>query len=256
MKVYLPWLGEFGTELIEYVPRIFADPEEKIVCFERGKASIYSGNGRKVTVPRVKEKDRKCGGSLNQYEIWDGLRRRLGNGKEYIEADRTKLTGKRTFFVPNGKEFQFETDVVLFPRLRSTGKRRNWDDWPRLADALKAEGIRVFAAGHGDSSYRLNCHAAWDYCSRNQLDASIWAIKNSKLRVGTMTALTVLSLYCGRRPWVLTTPDGRLCERGRENERPNWRFLRLVDHLGAGFEEKRLLGDIPGIVNEIKRGLT
>jgi len=255
MKVFLPWLGEFGTELIEYIPRVFADPEEKVVCYEAGKASMYPSASRRIIIPRIPERFRKCGGGTNQAEVWDRIRSQLGNGKEYVEAGRDGFKGKRRFFVPEGKVFEFETDVVIFPRLRTTGKRRNWEAWPELVDALKAEGILVFAAGHGDSSYRVNCHAAWDYCSRYQLDASIWAIKNSLLRVGTMTALTVLSLYCGRRPWVLTTPDGRLCEKGRENERPNWGFLKFTDHKGAGYEEKKMLGDIPAIVNEIKWGL-
>ena len=253
IKVYLPWLGEFGTELIRYVPIIYGDPGPKIVCHERGKAAVYPSCTQRIVIPRIKEKDRKSAGSLNQYEIWDRLKARLGNDKQYIEPASTGNRGGRKLFVPNGKQFDFETDVVLFPRKRTTGARRNWEGWVDLAQALKAEGLRVFAAGHGDSSLRLDCHAAWDYCSRNQLDVSIWAIKHSKLRIGMITALSILSLYCGRRPWVLTIEDGRVCEKCRE--KPNINFLKWSDHLNVGWDVFNILGDIPAIVKKVKEEL-
>jgi hypothetical protein len=253
IRVYLPWLGEFGTELIRWVPGIYGDPGEKIVCHEAGKASIYPSAGRRIVIPRIREKDRKSAGSINQFEIWDRLKAQFGNDKNYVHPKSTGGQGRRKLFVPNGKRFDFETDVVLFPRKRTNGARRNWDGWEPLAEALKAEGLRVFAAGHGDSSFHLNCHAAWDYCSRYHLDASIWAIKHSKLRIGMITSLSVLSLYCGRRPWVLTTADGRLCEKCRE--KPNINFLKWSDHLKVGWDVFNVLGDIPEIVKKVKEEL-
>lgn len=253
MNVYLPWLGEFGTELIRWVPVVYGDPGPKIVCHETGKASVYPSDGQRIKVPRIKELLRKCAGSTNQFEVWDRLKDRLGNDKEYIEPRSTGVRGNQKYFVPQGRGFYFDCDVVLFPRKRHVGARRNWDGWTQLVDALKAEGIRVFAAGHGDSSFRVNCHAAWDYCSQYQLDASIWAIKNSKLRVGMITALTVLSLYCGRRPLVLTTEDGRVCEKCRE--KPNINFLEWSDHEKVGWDVLNILGDVPAIVDKIKKGL-
>lgn len=255
MKVYLPWLGEFGTELIQYVPRVYADPNPKVVCYEQGKGTMYPSYTKRIVIPRIAEKRRKSAGGLDQFNIWEKLKMQfqLGDDKEYVIPKSTGIAGQRKYFIPKGRKFDFQCDVVLFPRKRTTGRRRNWPGWSDLADALKAEGLRVFAAGHGDSSFRLNCHAAWDYCSRNQLDASIWAIKHSQLRIGMITALSVLSLYCGRRPWVLTTKDGRLCEKCRE--KPNINFLKWSDHLDVGWDVYNILGDVPAIVEKIKESL-
>lgn len=254
MKVYLPWLGEFGTEMIQYVPAIYGDPDEKIVCYERGKRPVYPSATKRIEIPRIKEADRKSAGSLNQYEIWDDLKAKLGNDKTYFSPKTTGSGRRRKYFIPEGRKFDFSADVVLFPRKRHVGARRNWLGWEDLANALKAEGFKVFAAGHGDSSFHINCHAAWDYCSKHHLDASIWGIKHSKLRIGMITALTIVSLYCGRRPWILTTEDGRVCEKCREG--PNISFLRWTDHQKVGWDILNILGDIDMIVKKIKESLT
>ena len=96
---------------------------------------------------------------------------------------------------------------------------------------MRANGYSVFACGHPDSSFKLNCPCAWDY--NNPLEASIWAIKHSKIRIGLMTALTVLSLYCEKRPWILTTERGMKCNIGKDA--PSYNYFWFADWKKVGW---------------------
>lgn len=253
MRVYLPWLGEFGSELLFWVPAVYADRGEKVVCHELGKAQVYPDPGsRRYEVDRVTDRARKSNGALGQWEVFQQVRLYFGPRCEYVEPRRLKGQARR-FFVPEARhKYPRERwDVVVFPRRRQNVATKNWKGWPDLVAALKSEGLSVFAAGHGDSSFKVPCAAAWDW--QDPLDATIWALKHSRLRLGMMTALTVLSLMCGRAPLVLTTPDGKQDLGGKQG--PNWKYLRECDHLKAGWEEVRLLGDVRGIVRDLVRRL-
>jgi hypothetical protein len=185
-----------------------------------------------------------------QEEIFNRIRNQIGPG-EYIMPKR--LYQKRKWFVPGTiKDYGFDVDVVIFPRRRHVAARKNYKMWPEIVEMLKAEGLSIFAAGHRDSSFHVDCVSAWDY--ENDLDATIWALKNSQIRIGRITALTVLSLLCGMKPTVMTTSWGTLAEGGRD--KPNWSYLKTCDHMGVGYnviegseEPFKILG---GIVNEIR----
>lgn len=124
----------------------------------------------------------------------------------------------------------------------------NWDGWHELILSLQSHGLRVFAAGHRDSTEPLPCPGIWDYFENTDLDASIHAIKNSKIRIGPTTALHLLSLMCGMPATVLTTEDGRI--HPNANAKPTLSFLATADHLNVGYDTINTF-DIGKITNEI-----
>lgn len=250
MRVYLPWLGEFGSELLKWVPRINADKTEKVVCFERGKECLYP-TGQPHIVERVSESDRKCSGALIQQTVFDEIRGVYGDA-EYIMPTTIGSPGfPEGIFEPDVPEFGFKCDIVVFPRWRHNTKRLNWELWPEFVRWLQAHGYDVFAAGHPDSSFEVECRAAWDYM--NPLEASVYAIKNSRLRIGMMTALAVLSLYCGKSPWIMTTENGMKCNTGKDF--PNFAYFWFADWKNVGWRTYPFLNNFPKMLPFIEEAL-
>ena len=238
MRVYLPWLGEFGSELLKWVTRINADKQRKIVCFEKGKEVLYvRGNVEDFyVVDRIAEAERKCSGALWQENIWAEIIAYYGTDNEYIKPSTTWWSTnylQNKPFVPTvSDDYKIECDIAVFPRWRHNTARKNWEQWPDFVDMLKAEGFNVFACGHPDSSYKVDCEFAWDY--HNSLAASIGAIKNSNVRIGCNTALNILSLYCGMPVWVIISEKGMSCNVGKDGV--NYAYYWFADHKDVGWK--------------------
>lgn len=251
MKVYLPWLGEFGNELLRWVPMVKTDRGEKVICHEAGKECLYPDATVRHVVPRIAETDRKCAGAVSQMQIWNEIRAEYGDAEYIVPSSLYPLRSEYERFAPETKDFGFECDVAVFPRWRHNTTRKNWEAWPGFIGMLLAEGLNVFACGHPDSSFPVACWAAWDF--ENPLEASIWAIKHSKLRIGLTTALTVMSLYCGMKPWIIITEKGTVSHIG--NEGPNTKYFDYADINDVGWRVLPLYHDPRQIVAEVKRAL-
>lgn len=253
MKIYLPWLGEFGTEVLRYVPKVHADESEKIVFCEEGKEALYPERNL-ITIPKIEERQRKCGGSLNQFEIWDGIKAEYGKDYEYIQPASTIGYPGTGYFHPKPlKQYDIKADIVVFPRWRHNTHRMNWQRWGEfINDYLKVEGFSVFAAGTKDMSFPVDCPASWDY--DRELDASICAIENSKVRVGLITALDLICMLCGKSPWVLLTEKGMKCNVGRDGA--NLLYLWQTDIHKVGWKIWPFLNEPYRILEEIRWELT
>lgn len=248
MKIFLPWLGEFGTELLRWVPRAKAEIDYKVICYEEGKDCIYPDADERHIIPRIDEYKRKCAGSLNQFEIWDEIKSVYKNRKvTYCVPSSTIGYGQFKPFAPQVPKLDFECDVAIFPRWRHNTERRNWQQWPILVEMLLAEGLNIFVCGHPDSSFDLKCNGSGNY--NNPLEASIWAIKHSKIRFGLTTALTVMSLYCEKRPWIIVHESGRLSEKDRAG--PNLIYFKYADIGKVGWDIKPLYSQPKRLVEEI-----
>jgi len=249
MKVYLPWLGEFGNELLRWVPAIYNDPGDKIVCYEAGKECLYPRGTEFYVIPRIEATQRVCSGSLNQVELWAEIRARLGPDHEYIEPHSTWPMAAITdeFFVPETPDYGFECDVAIFPRLKKQGPFKNWEHWQYVVDELKERGLRVFACGHKDSSYDVDCPTAWDY--EDSLAASIYGMIHSTVRIGPSTALTILSHYCNKSVWVLCLGEGSPA--AVERTLPNFRYAKYADRGGVGIKVVPYMSEPERVVGEI-----
>ena len=249
MKVYLPWLGEFGNELLRWVPAIYNDPGDKIVCYEAGKECLYPRGTEFYVIPRIEVTQRVCSGSLNQVELWAEIRARLGPDHEYIEPHSTWPMAAITdeFFVPETRDFGFECDVAIFPRFKKQGPFKNWDYWQYVVDELTTRGVSVFACGHKDSSSPVSCPTAWDY--EDSLEASVWGIIHSKVRIGPSTALTILSHYCNKSVWVLCLGEGPPA--AVERTLPNFRYAKYADKNQVGIRIVPYMSEPEKVVEEI-----
>ena len=245
VKVYLPCQQEFGYELLHVVPRINGDTDEKIIVHERDKNSLYPNATKRLIITPMNSSVKGVGVEKTTKEIWNSVKEYFGPGHKYIEP--ALIRGERKWFVPQVRDLEFEIDVVVFPRKKKYMAAKNWSQWHELVDALKAEGLKVFAGGCGFSSEHVNCPSAWDYA--NHLDATIYAILHSKIRLGIITALHILSVMCGRETWVLTNKKGM--SHIRSNTPPNISYIRTADHLNAGVKTIPLLEDVRGIVNAV-----
>ena len=246
MKIYLPYIGEFGGELLTFVPRIHGleEPADYVYC-EEGKACLY---------PNVK--------ILHELKINEGdnikktYKKIIGINKNTHQWIKPKQIGvARRFFEPKINPTKYDSgkiDVVIFPRKKTKVHGKNWNDWQAVVEKLKMNGVTIFAAGSREYSYDLNCHAAWDY--DNCLEASIWAIQNSTIRIGIITALHVLSMMCKAKPIVLTNKKGMSAL--ISNTRPEYNYLKIADHGNVGYESWPYLEDKEKVINEIYRRLS
>ena len=247
MRVYLPWQGEFGFELLHVIPRINGDEGEKIIVHERNKSCLYPNTTKRLIVTPRDSSLKGVGIAKETIEIWNTVKEYLGPEHKYIEP--RAIRGKCEWFIPHVPDLDFQVDVVVFPRKKKYMAAKNWSGWHELVERLKAEGLKVFGGGCGQSSYHVDCHSAWDY--HNHLEATIHAILNSKIRLGIITALHVLSVMCGRDTWILTNKKGM--SHIRSNTPPNLSYIKSADHRGVGLKTVPLLEDIGGIVNEVAR---
>jgi hypothetical protein len=253
VKIYMPWLGEFGSELLKWVPKIYANNDADVVCCELGKEVLYPRTKGLFGVSRVNEAQRHCSGYENEDFVFQGIRQRFGDEHKYIYPN-TIPSPKGTVFEPElPYDYDIHCDITLFPRWRHTGARKNWPHWSYLCQALQGEGLKVFACGHGDSSLHIPCPSAWDFNGQD-LNASIYAIKHSKIRIGNMGALGVLSLMCGKKPWIITSEKSYHTD--RRGDACNWAYYEFADHKEVGWKVLPWLDEPERIVKECLNSLS
>jgi hypothetical protein len=210
MKIILPYRGEFGHKIMSHVPKVnFIDPP-KIICCEDGEEALYPGAKHHILVERKNDKDRR------QYPVYDlefveEIKKQMlpiYPDATYIHPIDLSSHGpvKRKHFIPEPLEKRGITcDIVICPRKRSYGKRKNWPLWNKLVKELNKK-YQVFAAGAPDSSFELDCEKAWDY--ERFLDASIEAMLSAKTVIATDNGLAFLALLCGKSLNLIVYKDG------------------------------------------------
>ena len=231
--VCLPLTYEFGGELLKNVYQVNGIDGYKIVCHEKGKECLYPGADERFYVEK----------GVSDDEIKSKF------GKEYTFVAAGGYCRKAKPFIPEVKNYGIKADVVIFPRKKKNNAQMNWNQWDLFVNMLQTRGVHVFAAGHPDNSFHPKCASAWDY--DNYLEATICAIMNSSIRVGLITALSVLSLMCGKEPWILTDPNGNKCLAA--NIGVNIGYLRWADHKKVGWKFLPHLDDINHAIYEIRR---
>jgi hypothetical protein len=169
--IILPFVGEFGSKLAKHCPGV------------HGYALANSAIGHR-----------------QQDEIYEQIRDHYGPDYQYI-TDRQPMRFTPVFFTPTTElDIDYEFDVLLLARKKSYAAGRNWAHWLKFYEALTDRGIRCLIGGQKDSCLDLPCPGVWDLVDdpRDVLEATIWGINNSKLRVGSTTGTTFLSLLCAK----------------------------------------------------------
>lgn len=234
MKIYLPFTGEFGGELLKIAPAIHGDPYPKIVCCEVGKECLYPSASKIHTIDCVQESFKATVGSRNDEEIYENIKKLFGPNYRYVEP--LPITTCPKMFTPKSSySFESKYDVVIFPRCKTYHPEFNWDGWHDLVHAFYEAGLSVFAAGHRNSTLKLSCQGVYKYISDSSIDlhTTINAINHSKVRIGPLTALHVLSQMCGQPSTVMTTSDGRMLQ--NVQKKANLSYLDFADHKKVGY---------------------
>ena len=235
MKIYLPFTGEFGGELLRVAPAIHGDPGPKVVCCEEGKECLYPSADEIHVIERPIETMKATIGSKNDAQIFETIKKKFGPLHQYIEPLHIHASPSALkWFSPQVKyDYKFYYDVVVFPRYKTYQGQFNWDGWDDLLAALSEAKLSVFAAGHRDATKQLLCRRPWNYPFSTDLDVTIWALKHSKVRIGPLTALHVLSQMCGQPSTVLIASDGWM--HPNVKKKPHLNYLNVADHKKVGY---------------------
>ncbi len=266
IPVALPFMGELGSgTIIKHVPGIYGYEGDLIVCHELGMEALYPKCTRRYTYERPKASERSAGGNRYQVRFKDSNKLKWPEDRiPYLDQIRADFepqvwedhikTGKapqwqrkyinptepfkwrKAFFIPqHSKEYDCEFDVLLFARRQQYAAARNFPYWEQFLEALQAEGIRCLVAGHPDSTAQLRCPSIWDFVEHESeiMDATIWAISKAKMRVGSATGTTLLSLLCGKNVVIIMSETGH-CVAGDKMTLPAG-YYYAMDHRRVGY---------------------
>lgn len=247
IPIALPFMGEFGGGvLLNHAPGIYGYEGDLIVCHERGYEALYPKCIDRYVYDRPPASERRAGGNIYQqhtkgFDIgdrvpyFDQIKERFGQGRRYVSPTEP-FKWKKEWFVPeHSGQYDLDFDVLLFARCQQYAAARNFPFWSEWYAVLKAEGIRCLVAGHPDSTAKLDCPGVWDLVDEPHqiLDATIWAIKAAKMRIGTPTGTTLLSVMCGKPVIMLIAETGH-CVQGDKMSFPAGYYYQM-DHLRQGY---------------------
>lgn len=229
-NLWLPYRGEFGHKVLWWAPSVYADKGPKVVCCEEGEEALFPGAEEYLIVPRNQDSKRREYVHYDQAfldQLKDSLPPRF-QGYNIVVPSKSY---PKEYFTPKPlKQYGIVCDLVVCPRRRSYGQRKNWDHWPSLISRLVGRGFVVFAAGAPDSSMDVEIPKAWDY--PRFLDATLEAMGSAELCISTDNGLAHLAVACGR-PLLLISSQGRTCP-GHSGIR--MRRYRSENHTGSPIE--------------------
>ena len=240
IKIALPFMGEFGSKAAKHVPGVAGIPRPLIICHEAGEEALYPDATERYTYERPLASERSAGGNRYQVKFKDTRKLKWPEGRvpymlqfkahfepdvweehlktgnlprwqrKYIEPTAPFKMPAKYFIPQNTGTYKCDFDVLLFARCQQYAHGRNWIYWNEFHEALKAEGIKCLVAGQPDSTAKLTCPAIWEFVDEPSqiLDATIWAIHNSRFRIGTPTGTTLLSQLCAKPPIMIINDNG------------------------------------------------
>ncbi|WP_321376962.1 glycosyltransferase family 9 protein [Trichococcus shcherbakoviae] len=176
--VILPWVGEFGWQIMQHVRYVNAHPSKyKIVCCQHGHECLYPTAAELFTdwdhpIPDAS----RCNGT-NYYDgaardrFYDKLRPRLAAA--YPECEIVSPEYICHWHMSDAPGYKFHpkvcqalpvVDVVIGPRRRDFDDTRNWDHWPELTRILQSFGLSVGVVGREETCIHCQANAfAWQH---------------------------------------------------------------------------------------------
>lgn len=215
VPIFMPYIGEFGSKLVKHAPPIngYCSEHKAIVCHEIGEDIIYPNAWKRHTFERPDETWRGAGGHRDQDITFEAIEKHFGPDRKYFtDREGMKIAPSLWFTPQERKQYEADFDVLLLTRRKEYAHGRNWEFWPELQGALKAEGIKCLVGGQSDSCQHLDCEGIWDIAPPDEiLDATVWALKNATLVLGSPTGTTFLSVMCNVPPIVIISEGGQEC---------------------------------------------
>ena len=202
INIYLPYRAEFGWIVMAHVPAVAADSGRKWVIHEPGLDSLYPGCERHLPCRVRPDHERRRWVEPDFIELERQVCETTYQASgpfEYVRpCDRIGEVPLKYFTPEPVTNYpDIRPDVVICPRKRSYGDKKNWPHWRDLAAILTGDGFDVFAAGAPDSSITdIGVSAAWDKFV--PLDATLSAFASAALVIATDAGLAHLAVLCGR----------------------------------------------------------
>lgn len=209
MIIIAPYRGEFGFRCMYHAPWVNAMPGTKTVIMEKGFEALYPNCDFIYMRDYREDADRRARPETELEQLWE--ERLRGTFKKYMKTPfPLDQAMPRKYFIPKpyGDVSQAKLyDVTVCPRKRGYGADKNWPYWIELAEKLQRHNMRIFSAGHPESSYMIDSDAAWNR-GGGYLDETIHAMLHSRIVVATDAGLAHLALMCGRPLLMITHKDG------------------------------------------------
>jgi len=226
--------------------KVFNEKGHDIIAADASMTMLEKTGQRQENIPRV-----LCDINRLPFEddVFDTVKEKYGASVEYVDF-LVPFKWPPAYFIPQERvEYNFDIDILIFPRLKEYAHGRNYPHWEMLHPALKAEGFKTFLAGQPDSCLHLDAPAVWDFADKEHiLDATICAIKRARIRLGTATGTTFLSVMCGKPPLVIISEQG-FDARGGRNGFNSGSYYKL-DHKKKGWSVIAHWHDYRAIVRE------
>jgi len=203
--ILLPYRGEFGHVCMWHAPSVHAlsATDGKLVCCEPGTEALYPSATDFEHVGRRNDADR-VEHVVSDRDLITATRNQLRSTHPRANMIEPSQDLPRKYFTPRPRiEYGIDNvDVVICPRKRDYGPRKNWEHWPELARRLGDAGLRVFAAGAPVSSVSISgVDASWN--RGRYLGATIEAMHAAKLVIATDAGLAHLAVMCGRPLYMI-----------------------------------------------------
>lgn len=228
MRVYLPFLGEFGWYLMTWVKQFHADKcPEKVICCKRGHECLFpTALGFFYDWQDIDDSNKA--GIYENFSHEAALREKIhlqypNHCLEFISPSRSGWHDKHDYASNTFKPIcafprDLKADVVITPRHRQVDIRRNWtqNNWQYVVDRLVQKGISVGVCGAKDSTFHLNNvkHKSYDHVD---VESDVEMMNNAKLVVTQESGLQYLSFMCERPTFCI---DHYHKDHGSELHRP------------------------------------
>lgn len=208
---FLPWVGEFGWYLMNFVKRVhgYRHPK-KIVCIKPGHECLFPTAHATFTDWVDIRKDHQKAG-VNEYgsneEVKEKIRALYGDSVRFLYPSETSWEEKKTLarfkFVPEPVgNHDFDVDIVITPRYRQIERTRNYPYWQKMVDLMNRHGWSVAACGKPDASFHLKGlkYRSWDY---TDVDSDVELMLAAKCVVSQESGLAYLAMLCRRPLFVI-----------------------------------------------------
>lgn len=213
-----PWVGEFGWELFcwqGYLRKISKNYDKTVIIGKKGHELLYADFMSEYVVYNHKPiKSNMWMGTINTKDIPEIVRKYnpTAHVKEFDIGfsweKRSTAFDTQEFIKYTSDTLDKKYDVIVHPRNRSIGKKRNWSKkkWQELIDLLKADGFSVALIGT-DETFALN--NVDDY--RNTSINDVVSLYNRcGLVVGPSSGPMHLASLCGTPHFVWSTEHNRI----------------------------------------------
>lgn len=211
--LFLPFCGEFGHQVLTHLRIVhFSRAAYKIVCCRPGEQVLYPDADEFFTDWENPVPDLRRIGSMRERTIdWPGIIARFPDAIP-LPAGELTLTqelhcihaGERIEFHPRRRGLYAE--ILLGIRVRQFMPERNWPHWQAIADALSLAGRTFGVVAARETSHDVGGQQfhTGDY----DADATIEALKNCRLYVGTDTGISHLAATVGVPMLIFRTSAG------------------------------------------------